>query len=255
VEVFATRTHFDYHDPRAVAALAEWLEDTRLALHSMHAPVTSGFTNGSWGEAYSIASRDDGRRQQALQEIRAALTVARTVPFRHLVVHLGVPAGQGPAADDNDRAAVQRSLDVLGGLAADAGVTVALELIPNPLSTADSLVSLLEELDRHTFGVCLDVGHAFLMGDVVDAVETCSGHVVTTHLHDNDGRDDGHLVPWAGGIDWDATILALQKVGYDGAWMFEVGATAAPAAVLERTARARARFDDLLGVGDEMLNS
>ena len=30
VEVFATRTHFDYHDSVAVRTLAEWLEDTRL---------------------------------------------------------------------------------------------------------------------------------------------------------------------------------------------------------------------------------
>ncbi len=30
IELFATRSHFDYHDERAIAELAEWLADTRL---------------------------------------------------------------------------------------------------------------------------------------------------------------------------------------------------------------------------------
>ena len=39
VEVFASRSHFDYHDGAPRIALAEWLDDTRLTLHSMHAPI------------------------------------------------------------------------------------------------------------------------------------------------------------------------------------------------------------------------
>ncbi len=82
-------------------------------------------------------------------------------------------------------------------------------------------------------GICMDVGHARLMGDVVDAIETCSGHLITTHLHDNRGRNDDHLVPGKGVIDWDATLLALQKIGYDGVWMFELAAAAERKPVLE----------------------
>ena len=71
----------------------------------------------------------------------------------------------------------------------------------------------------------MDVGHAHMMGDLVDAIETCSGHLITTHLHDNRGSSDDHLVPGEGAIDWDAALMALQKVGYDGAWMFELADT------------------------------
>jgi sugar phosphate isomerase/epimerase len=256
IELFATRTHFDYHDPGAVAALAEWLDDTRLTLHSMHAPVTAGFVNGVWGEIISTAVADEARRVHAMAEAERALDMARVLPYRHFVVHLGVPLAQRPAANDNQMNAARRSLDRLQELAEAVGVKVALEVIPNPLSSPDTLVSLIEEtLETHTFGICLDVGHAFLMGDVVEAIETCSGHIIATHLHDNDGTSDDHLVPGAGGIDWDATVLALQKVGYDGAWMFEVAPTASPKSVLERTARAQARLEKLLGLSDEMLNS
>ena len=33
VEVFATRTHFDYHNPAAVADLQQWLAEAGLELH------------------------------------------------------------------------------------------------------------------------------------------------------------------------------------------------------------------------------
>ena len=58
VELFATRTHFDYHDGAAIAALAQWLSETGLRLNSIHAPITARMTNGQWGESYSNAASD-----------------------------------------------------------------------------------------------------------------------------------------------------------------------------------------------------
>jgi len=58
VEVFATRSHFDYHDTAAIQALAEWLHDGQLQLHSVHAPIVDSLVNDKWGRAYSTATRD-----------------------------------------------------------------------------------------------------------------------------------------------------------------------------------------------------
>jgi len=33
--------------------------------------------------------------------------------------------------------------------------------------------------------------------------------LVTTHLHDNQGERDDHLLPYEGAIDWSATLPAL----------------------------------------------
>ena len=43
-----------------------------------------------------------------------------------------------------------------------------------------------------------------------------SEHLIATHVHDNRGRTDDHLVPFEGTIDWPAALTAVQKVGYDG---------------------------------------
>ncbi len=249
VEVFATRTHFDYHDGGAVRSLAEWLEDTRLTLNSVHAPICASLINGQWGETFSNAIADDQRRRKALVEAEAALSVAQTIPYNDLVVHLGVPDSQHPLPSDNSREAARRSVDELQTMASRAGVRLAIEVIPNALSSAESLVRFIEsDLERAKVGICMDVGHAFLMGDLGDAIEACSGHLVTTHLHDNHRQTDDHLAPGEGSIDWPATLMSLQKVGYDGAWMFEVANTSTPQTVLEKIVKARRRFEALLDV-------
>ena len=245
IELFATRSHFDYHDGAAIASLGEWLSDTGLQLHSVHAPIFERLQAGQWIGPLSSAAGDEPRRAAAVAEARAALAVAHRLPYRFLVMHLGVPAPRpGPGHADNRPDAARRSLEEIAALAEAAGVKVAVEVIPNALSAPDALVHLIEdELDDLDVGICLDYGHAHLMGDVGEAVETLSGYLWTTHLHDNGGRSDDHLVPFSGTIDWDGAIMATQKIGYDDVLMLEVADTGNPVDVLKRSAAARDRLE------------
>ena len=243
VEVFATRTHFDYRSPPAIAALADWLRDTGLEFHSMHAPIVETLVRGRWIGALSNASSVESRRRAALDESHAAIEVARQVPFRYLVVHLGVPSTERVSSGDNDPDAARRSVEDLVTMAGRVGVKVALEVIPNALAGADALGRLIEsQLEGLNVGVCLDYGHAHLMGDLADAIETLSGHIWTTHVHDNDGEHDQHLVPFAGTIDWNAALMETQKIGYEGPLVLEVADTGDALDVLRRSADARTRL-------------
>jgi sugar phosphate isomerase/epimerase len=247
IEVFATRSHIDYHAREAVDALAGWLRDLGLRLHGIHAPITDAFTNDRWGRTFSMASADSSRRQEAVREATLALELARRVPVDVLVVHLGIPSGQQAAGPDNVSDAARRSVEEIQKVAQPLGVRVAIEVIPNELSSPEALVRLLEEdLPGTGAGICFDFGHAHLLGDVVDAVECVAGHMITTHVHDNDGRADSHLVPLEGQIDWGTALMAVQKIGYEGTLLFEVADTSTPKDVLEKTRRARARLDTLL---------
>ena len=245
IELFASKSHFDYHDSQTIAQLAEWLSDTRLELHSIHAPVVEGIRHGTWIGSFSNASGDDGRRNAAIAETRAALRVAEQIPYRFLVVHLGMPAAEQVPAHDNQPAAARRSVEEIVALATEVSVRVALELIPNQLSSATALVRLIEdELDGIDAGICLDYGHAHLMGDLGEAIELVGGHLLTTHVHDNGGKRDDHLLPFAGSINWDTAIVETQKIGYDGMMMLEVGDGGGdPVEVLKKSVRARERLE------------
>lgn len=244
IEVFGTRAHFDYHDPAAIAQLGEWLADTRLTLHSMHAPIFDAMKDGKWVGSFSNASGNEQRRKAAIAETQAALQVATQLPYRFLVVHLGTPPGEQMPPGDNQPDAARRSIEEIAAMAAAVNVKVAIEVIPNPLSSAASLVHMIEEdLDGLDVGICLDYGHAHLMGDLGEAIETLSGHLWTTHVHDNRGRQDDHFVPFAGNINWATAMMETQKIGYDEALIFEVADTGNPVDVLERSAKARERLE------------
>jgi sugar phosphate isomerase/epimerase len=246
IELFATRSHFDYRDEAAIDRLAQWLTETGLVLNSIHAPITDVFGRAGWSATYSTAINDNAQRQAAVDEAGAALQIARRIPFDVAVLHLGTPTVKNNPGDNNRGAAV-RSLEEISRAAEPLGVRVAVEVIPNRLSDAASLAMLLEkEIDARHVGICLDFGHAHLMGDVADAVETVAEHLIATHVHDNRGREDEHLVPYLGTIDWNLALVTMQKIGYDGPYMMELADTGSPAAVLEEARRARQRFERTL---------
>jgi sugar phosphate isomerase/epimerase len=247
VEIIATRSHVDYHEAAALDDVADWLTRERLRLHSIHAPVTERFECGRWVAPLSNASPNPQVREHALRETKAALELARRVPVEVLVVHVGLQDALLASAADNARDAARRSVEAIAGYAGPLGVRVALEVIPNALSAADALVALVEDLDLPNVGICLDFGHAHMMGDVVDAIETLSGLLIATHVHDNRGTRDEHLPPFEGTIDWPGALMALQKVGYEGPMMLELASADVPAPVLERARHAIARLEDAAG--------
>jgi sugar phosphate isomerase/epimerase len=261
VEVFATRTHFDYHNPAAVADLQQWLAEAGLELRSIHAPIGERYAAGRWSGPLSIASADPDARAHAVKEAEHALHIARRIPVAVFVAHLGmVGTGAGGAASgarlksgpdaSDSRASARRSIEELQRIAEPLGVQIALEVIPNELSRAGSLVHFVEEdldaAEGPDVGICLDFGHANLEGDVVDAIEIVSEHLVAAHVHDNRGRADDHLLPFEGTIDWPGALTAVQKIGYDGPLMLEINGRGPARDTLARARQARQRMEQLM---------
>ena len=251
VEVFATRTHFDYYNPACVADLQPWLAEAGLALPSVHAPIADRVSG-----TLSIASADPDARARAVSEAERALHIARRIAVPVLVAHLGVPRSQprDPEIGIQDtRASARRSIEQLMRVALPLGVRIAVEVLPNELSRAGSLAHFVEEdlkmaddLAGAEVGICLDFGHAHLDGDVVDAIETVSEHLIATHVHDNGGRADDHLLPFEGTIDWPAALTAVQKVGYDGPFILEINAQGSTKDTLARARHTRQRMEQFL---------
>jgi sugar phosphate isomerase/epimerase len=247
VEIMATRSHVDYHDGSVIDEVAGWLASERLRLHSIHAPVTERLARGGGVAPLSHASIDAKVRERAVRETKAALELAKRVPVEILVVHLGLQDALLASAADQTRDAARRSVETIAAHARLLGVRVALEVIPNALSAADALIALVEDLDMPDVGVCLDFGHAHMMGDVADAIETLSGMLIATHVHDNHGKRDEHLPPFEGTIDWPGALMALQKIGYEGPMVLELASADTPAPVLERARHAIVRLEDAAG--------
>ena len=155
-------------------------------------------------------------------------------------MHSACPVAQHPGPDDNNREAAVRSIEDIHGMADALGVKVALEVMGNNLSTAPDLVEMLERsFEGADLGICMDVGHAHILGDTAEAIETTSEYLVTTHIHDNRGRATTISCLSRATSTGPRRIMAFEKIGYDGVLMYEVRAAESPRAVLERAVSAR----------------
>ncbi|MGC2331401.1 MAG: sugar phosphate isomerase/epimerase family protein [Candidatus Acidiferrales bacterium] len=208
VEIFCASSHFTYRSPEALRELAGALEEYGLVLHSLHAPTERNSSPGrESGIPISISETERVRRVDAVDEVKRAIDVAETVPFRYLVQHLGTGRQE---ADSRRYDAAFSSLEHLSLFAKQRGVTIAVENTPNELGSPASLVQFVKET-RLDLKFCFDIGHAHLDAGVAEGFELMRGRVATTHIHDNHAEKDEHLLPYTGTIDWDAALGAFAS--------------------------------------------
>ncbi|MGB9402412.1 MAG: sugar phosphate isomerase/epimerase family protein [Candidatus Acidiferrales bacterium] len=207
VEIFCSRSHFDYTSPQAIVELAGWIDERRLALHSLHSPTERDRVAGRQsGIPISICDLERGRRLDAVDEVKRAIDVAERVPFRYLIQHLG--HGRDDAGPHRIDAAFN-SLEHLVIFAKQRGVTIALENTPSEMGAPGALQHFVAETHLHDLRFCFDVGHAHLETGVAAGFEAMRDKAVTTHIHDNHGEKDEHLLPFDGTVDWDVALGLL----------------------------------------------
>jgi sugar phosphate isomerase/epimerase len=224
IELFCSRGHFDYRSADDARELASWLAGHSLALNSIHSPTTRDFdpTRES-GMPLSISDPERMRRQEAVDEIKRALDLVEYVPFRYCVQHVARPRD---IPDQRRWDAAFSSLELLSLFARQRGVTLVLENTPDEMATPANLKNFLEQTRLTNVKLCFDTGHAHLEGGVLAGLEAIRDLVVTTHVHDNRGERDDHLLPYEGTIDWNATLAALPS---DAPFVFELKEPAAAA--------------------------
>ena len=69
---------------------------------------------------------------------------------------------------------------------------------------------LFQTFPSEELGFCFDSGHANIMGEI-DILERYLDRLIMTHLHDNHGYTDEHLLPGEGTLPWKPIVLNLNK--------------------------------------------
>jgi sugar phosphate isomerase/epimerase len=209
VEIFCARAHFNYHSQDVVREIAGTLRDHNLALHALHAPAERDFNPMHESSApLSICDPERVRRLEAVDEIKRALDVAEYLPFRYLVQHVG---GSREAMDGRRFDAAFSSLEHLHIFAKERGVTLALENTPGELATPERLRQFIIDTRLTDLRLCFDIGHAHLGDGVLASLEPMREFLATSHIHDNHGLKDEHLLPYEGTIEWKSALPALPR--------------------------------------------
>jgi sugar phosphate isomerase/epimerase len=213
LEIFCTRSHFEYSMKAEVRAMAAALEQHHLQLVSLHAPTSRDFSAmRESGTPLSICEVERVRRVEAMDELKRAIDVADDLPYARLILHMG---GSRETADPRKRDAAFSSLEHLILHAHHAGVTICVENTTSEMGNPAYLRAFVDETRLAGLRFNFDIGHAHL-AELPEEQRLEKGFsplrdfVSSVHLHDNHGDKDEHLPPYDGAIDWPAAIKLLK---------------------------------------------
>jgi sugar phosphate isomerase/epimerase len=213
VEIFCSRSHFDYTSKAEIQNIAGALADAKLKLASLHAPTSRDLSaTREGGQPLSICEVERVRRIEAMDELKRAIDVAEELPFSRMIFHMG---GSRETADPRKRDAAFSSLEHLILHAKHVGVTICVENTTSEMGSPAYLRSFIDETRLTGLRINFDIGHAHLADGpeenrIAEAFEPLRELIASTHIHDNHGEKDEHLPPYEGSIDWTSAVALLK---------------------------------------------
>jgi sugar phosphate isomerase/epimerase len=193
-----------FYEEEEVNAISRELDQLGLRLLDLHAPHGMG---DGWG------SSDDGARNAALALVMNRMNMTAALGGDAVVLHLprkpADPSGMG-----SWRVNVRKSLDSLAPLSRSSGVRIALENIPD--DDFSEIGALLTGYDGGFLGICYDSGHGNLGRDGLQKLAFWKARLISVHLHDNDGKEDTHRLPFTGTVDWKRLSVVIAGSSYEG---------------------------------------
>lgn len=215
IEIFCTRSHFEYTMKPEIRAMASAIEAHHLQLVSLHAPTSRDLSAmRESGAPLSICEVERVRRNEAMDELKRVIDVADDLPYARLILHMG---GSRETADPRKRDAAFSSLEHLVLHAKHAGVTICVENTTSEMGEPSQLRAFLEETRLSGLRFNFDIGHANLVAGaneerVAAGFEIMRDNIVSAHIHDNLGDKDSHLLPHDGSIDWPAAMKLFRSL-------------------------------------------
>jgi len=196
----------DFYDTAAVA------KRHGLDIGSLHLPIAPQ-------QVYDVTNKNaTGAMAYQIELIKRACGILEA---KHIVIHSGgEPLKEEERAERVERAG--EKLPLLADVAAQYGADICIEDLPRTCLGRDSdeILAMLSYDDR--LRVCFDANHLFREREA-DFIRKIGNKIATTHISDRDNINERHWLPGEGLVDWVAIMDALEEVGYQGDWVYEVG--------------------------------
>lgn len=149
----------------------------------------------------NISSLNKAVRMASVTEIAGCMRVGAKLGIQKYVIHPGKLSVL--SSIDRERAMLlsRESIRTLSSLADSLGVDMLVENMTGRFALAPARRELGMLIAGTRAGICLDVSHASLEGQL-DAFTEDEETLGMIHLSDNDGLTDGHIRVGTGTLDW-----------------------------------------------------
>ena len=224
-------TETNYYEAREEDFLEEMLKIKKTFSQN---GITVNQIHGPWRFPQDGTEYD---RAERFGKMTKAMVMAKHLGAKFMAVHPLMPFGANSPENPEEVFNInKRYFEALAKVGAGLGVTVCLENTPFPdfpLARCEDILHLVKEINSPFLKMCFDTGHANILGEPIYQTIKDIGYdtLKILHCHDNDGKNDQHLPPYEGVIDWSELAEALFDIGYDGALCFETDPTKYPNAI------------------------
>ena len=191
----------------------EALKDSGLYFNGVHIP---------FGRDWDFSSANEEKRLEAMRNFAEVAPLIDEYKPHCYIIH-GSYEPVAPEDRGAQIAALKRSLSEMLKI---TRTTIAVEILPRTclLNTAAEANEIIDSMGSEQIRICVDVNH-FLQEKSEEGILKLGSRIVTTHISDHDYENERHWMPGEGKIDWMAAIAAFEKIGYNGVFNYEVGAS------------------------------
>ncbi|MDD4495679.1 MAG: sugar phosphate isomerase/epimerase [Eubacteriales bacterium] len=200
----------DYFD-KDYKLFPEYARNAGLTIDNAHAPYLNA--NHLWEDTI------DG--QEAYQEIVTCLEDCAAYNIPTLVMHPENKKGTETVSLPYDFSVGIERIKRIIETAERLNVNVAMENMSHP----EYLEHIFKNVQSKKLGFCFDSGHCNVFTPGVDFLSLYGDKLMALHLHDNNGADDWHALPFTGNVIWSDIGRKLKELSYDGSIALEVGNT------------------------------
>jgi len=215
-----SKSNYDNFDFGKLKKLSSEYEIEVWSLHLPFSPF----------ELLDPSSLDAKKSKHSFDTFIDIISKAGKIGIKRYIVH---PSCE-PIPDNERKERLSACAEFLSRLADEAekhGAVIAVEDLPRTClgNCSDDILSIISSNEK--LRVCFDTNH--LLGENnAEFIKKIGSKIITLHVSDYDFVNERHWLPGEGDNNWNEIFNELMKIGYNGAWMYEIGLN--PSKTIER---------------------
>ncbi len=210
ISLGAKLEHSNYMERGGQKVIKTMVESHGLAVCSIHTP---------FGKGIDISSPDKDISDRTVEMYRRCIESAQFLSAGTVIFHptAYLSSGSIDVRKDTLVANVGKLLDHAGK------GTVKLAVENDSYEPANDVLShSLNEIADSRYGFCYDSSHDNLVERPLALLKDYGDRLLTTHISDNRGKNDDHMLPFEGIYDWEGFCKVFTRICFEGIFLLEV---------------------------------
>jgi sugar phosphate isomerase/epimerase len=209
ISICAQMDHSGFTNKNEFKPVRDLINSLELPIESVHVP---------FGDPYNIGTCREPSRIKAVDNVNEFLEIIAMHSISTAILHPHYYLDGPKEATLNQ--AIRSLEDILGRI--PPRISLAVENLPGR-SGSWICRQILDRFDGSYLGLCYDSSHENISGEPFHLIKKYYTRIQTTHLSDNNGQVDEHLIPGDGNINWNEMRFHIERVPGLKNILFEVG--------------------------------